>query len=188
MSRPIQKQQAIIEAALKLFVERGIEGTTTREIAALAKVGEGTMFRHYKSKEALAWAIFDEPLSAFLQDMEDTILKHATMQQKLRAIVEQCYVLFETDRPRCSYLLLSEHTVARRMPVGYKTPISILVRLIEASQTRGEVRPMDSQLAAALIFGAVLRVPIFKIYGRLHKDLRDMVDEVTETVWKMMQA
>jgi AcrR family transcriptional regulator len=187
MSRPILKRQHIHEAAMKLFVEKGIEGTTTREIAEAAKAGEGTMFRHYKSKEDLAWHLFDENLTRFLVELEDDIQRQPTTRQKIRAMVEKCYALFETDRTMCSYLLLSEHTVGRRMPPNYKTPITVLVALVEQGQALGDIRPMDPQLAAALVFGAVLRVPIFKIYGRVQRDLREMVEEVTETCWKMVQ-
>ena len=188
MSRPILKRQHIHEAAIKLFVEKGIEGTTTREIAEAAKAGEGTMFRHYKSKEDLAWHLFDENLTRFLGELEQDIQRQPTIKQKLRAMVEKCYVLFETDRTMCSYLLLSEHTHGRRMPPDYKTPVSVLVALMEQARTQGDIRPMDPQLAAALVFGAVLRVPLFKIYGRITRDLREMVDEVTDACWKMIQV
>ena len=46
---------------------------------------------------------------------------------------------------------------------------------------------MDPYLAAALVFGSILRVPIFKIYGRIKKDLREMIDEVTNAVWQMVK-
>ncbi len=186
MSRPVLKREHIHEAAMKLFVEKGIEGTTTREIAELAKAGEGTMFRHYKSKEDLAWHLFDENLARFLKELEDDLLRRPATQQKIRAMVEKCYVLFETDRTMCSYLLLSEHTVTRHMPADYKTPVSVLVRLLKEGQTKNEVRAMDPQLAAALVVGAILRVPIFKIYGRIQRDLREMIDEVTDSCLKMI--
>jgi len=173
---------------MKLFVEKGIEGTTTREIAEAAKAGEGTMFRHYKSKEDLAWHLFDENLTRFVKELEDDIQRYSTTHQKLRAMVEKCYALFETDRILTSYLLLSEHTAARRMPTDYKTPISILLALVKQGQTQGELRPMDPHLAAALVFGAILRVTIFKIYGSIDRDLREMVDEVTDSCWKMIQV
>ncbi len=186
MSRPILKRKDIHEAAMKLFVEKGIEGTTTREIAEAAKAGEGTMFRHYKSKEDLAWHLFDENLSRFLAELEEDLAKQSTAKTRIRAMVEKCYVLFETDRTMCSYLLLSEHTVARQMPNGYKTPNTILVGIIEEGQAQGAIGPMDSKLYAAMVVGAILRVPIYKIYGRIREDLRNLIDPVTDSVWKMI--
>ena len=46
------KREAVLGAALELFVERGFHGTTVPEIAERAGVGAGTIYRHFASKEA----------------------------------------------------------------------------------------------------------------------------------------
>lgn len=186
MSRPIEKRQHVMEAALQLFVERGIEGTTTREIALLAKAGEGTMFRHFESKEKLAWHLFNENLTAFMAKLEDAASKEPGTKGKLRSMVKNCYELYESDPTLCSFLLLTEHSAARRMAADYRTPIALLVEVIEQGQKKGEVLPMDPQLAAAMVFGAVLRVPLFKRYKRVSGDLREKVNDVSEACWKMI--
>jgi AcrR family transcriptional regulator len=186
MSRPIQKKTQIVEAAMKLFVEKGIEGTTTKDIAALAKTGEGTMFRHYKSKEALAWEVFDENLQALINEYEEHSKAMVTTREKIRAMVDVCYQLYETDRYRCAYLLLFEHTAAHRMPPNYRTPIKVLDEIIQAAQAKGEVKAMDHALATALVIGAILRIPLFKYYGQIQNDLREFIEPVTEAVWTMI--
>jgi AcrR family transcriptional regulator len=186
MSRPIQKKEQIVEAAMKLFVEKGVEATTTREIAELAKTGEGTMFRHYKSKEALAWEIFDENLSLLIRNFEETTSHLTTTRDKIHAMVEKCYVLYETDRVRCAYLLLVEHTAAHNMGPDYRTPIKVLDEVIQAGQAKGEVKEMDHALATALVIGAILRIPLFKYYGQIQNDLREFIEPVTEAVWSMI--
>lgn len=188
MSRPIQKRQGIIEAAMRLFVEKGVEGTTTREIAELAQAGEGTMFRHYKSKEALAWEIFDENLQALIDDFENRTKTITDSREKIRTMVEMCYELYEADRYRCAYLLLFEHTAAHRMPPDYRTPINVLDGIIQTGQTKGEVKAMDHALATALVIGAILRIPLFKYYGQIQKDLKEFIEPVTESVWAMIKA
>ncbi len=188
MSRPIAKRQHVMEAALKLFVEKGIEGTTTREIAQLAHAGEGTMFRHFESKEELAWHLFNENLSSFMKHLEGTISAQTSAKAKIRSMVDAGFTLYETDPTLCTFLLLTEHSAGRRMPPGYRTPINLILEVLEAGQKTGDVRPMESHLAAALVFGAIIRVPFFKRSGLLKRDLRELVDEVTETVWKMVSA
>ena len=49
----------IMEAAKELFARQGFEGTTTRQIAARARVNEAIIFRHFPTKEDLYWAIID---------------------------------------------------------------------------------------------------------------------------------
>ncbi len=43
----------ILQAALKLFAQKGYEKTTTKELAAEAQVAEGTLFRHFNNKKAI---------------------------------------------------------------------------------------------------------------------------------------
>ena len=51
--------KSILEAALKLFSERGYSNATTKEIAEQANVNEVTIFRHFNSKKKLFEKVFD---------------------------------------------------------------------------------------------------------------------------------
>jgi AcrR family transcriptional regulator len=53
LSPASEKEQAIIDAAVELLGERGIDGTTTAEIARRAKTTERTLFRYFPSKDDL---------------------------------------------------------------------------------------------------------------------------------------
>ena len=53
-----EKAEAIMVASLRLFAEQGFYGTTVPEIAAAAKVGAGTVYRYFPSKEALVNAVY----------------------------------------------------------------------------------------------------------------------------------
>lgn len=48
-----QTRQRILETALRLFVERGFSGTSTRRIAKEAGVSEGLIFHHFPRKRDL---------------------------------------------------------------------------------------------------------------------------------------
>lgn len=52
------KMQAILSASLELFAEKGYSNTSTKDIARLADVAEGTIFKHFGSKENLLYAAF----------------------------------------------------------------------------------------------------------------------------------
>ncbi|WP_010170313.1 TetR/AcrR family transcriptional regulator [Bacillus coahuilensis] len=52
-----QKQRNILEAAVEIFSEKGFAATSTSEIAKKAGVAEGTIFRHYRTKQDLLLAI-----------------------------------------------------------------------------------------------------------------------------------
>ncbi len=48
-----ETSQRILTAATRAFARDGVSGTTTREIARLAKVNEVTLFRCFKNKNEL---------------------------------------------------------------------------------------------------------------------------------------
>ncbi len=53
-----KRQWQILEAALKVFSEKGFEGSRTSDIAKEANVAEGTIFRYYKTKKDLLMGLF----------------------------------------------------------------------------------------------------------------------------------
>ncbi|GAB4200838.1 MAG: TetR family transcriptional regulator [Sandaracinaceae bacterium] len=53
-----EKREAILDAALALFAERGFHGTAVPLVADAAEVGAGTIYRHFESKEALVNALY----------------------------------------------------------------------------------------------------------------------------------
>ena len=57
-SRSADTHQALMDAALQVFVRRGFARATTREIAATAGVAEGTIYRHFADKHALFREVF----------------------------------------------------------------------------------------------------------------------------------
>ena len=59
MSKYPSTDEKLLSAAIELMAEKGYDGTTTREIAALAGVNEVTLFRHFGSKQKLLEAAFD---------------------------------------------------------------------------------------------------------------------------------
>ncbi len=54
----MDKQEQILQAALKLFVENGFHGTPTSRIAKEAGVSNGTLFHYYKTKDELVVALY----------------------------------------------------------------------------------------------------------------------------------
>src|SRR5438105_3013209 len=54
------KREAILDAALELFAERGFHGTAVPLVAEKAGVGAGTVYRYFESKEKLVNALYQQ--------------------------------------------------------------------------------------------------------------------------------
>jgi AcrR family transcriptional regulator len=73
-----ERQLNILVSAIELFSEKGYEATSTSEIAKNAKVAEGTIFRYYKTKKDLLFAIpsalsNNSLFEAFLNDFKEIL-------------------------------------------------------------------------------------------------------------------
>lgn len=65
-----QTRDRLARAALDLFTTRGYHETTTPLIAARAGVAEGTIYRHFPSKEDLLNEVFRAAVRAFLEPVK----------------------------------------------------------------------------------------------------------------------
>jgi len=88
-----EKQINILSAAIELFSEKGYEATATSEIAKKAQVAEGTIFRYYKTKKELLFAI-PKALSKislfeiFLEDFNEILNDdHDNFEDFLRKVI-----------------------------------------------------------------------------------------------------
>ena len=54
MHNASQTRERIDRAAIRLFVERGVDGTSIRQIAKEAGISVGALYNHYPSKEDMA--------------------------------------------------------------------------------------------------------------------------------------
>lgn len=65
-----QTGRRIREAARNLFVDKGFDDTTTRDIATTAGIATGTLFNYFPSKESLAMALISEALTGVDEEFE----------------------------------------------------------------------------------------------------------------------
>jgi AcrR family transcriptional regulator len=58
-ARKQNKKSLIIEAAARVFANRGYNSTLIAEIATEAGIGKGTIYEYFPSKEDLFFAVFE---------------------------------------------------------------------------------------------------------------------------------
>ena len=76
----MDKRQAILQATAKLIALHGLQNTPTSLIANEAGVGEGTIYRYFKDKEALVVTVYRGLIEDFnnavtLEDMNSGFVK-----------------------------------------------------------------------------------------------------------------
>lgn len=82
----ITKRESILETAMRLFIENGIESTSTASIAKEAGVATGTLFHHFKTKEDLVHDLYHAIFDSLIEYHKAHFDEQADVQERLRQI------------------------------------------------------------------------------------------------------
>ncbi len=151
----------IERAALELFVEKSIEGVSTKSIAEFAGVSEGLLYRHFKSKADLAQTL----MRAIHERL--TSLVRANMDQSLEAavsdIVRDYAALADEDWPLFAYHLLYMHRFPNLAEDG---PFRAAADLVRFNQSAGRLPSgVSPDLLASMALGVVTQAAHTKLLG-----------------------
>src|SRR5262245_43306209 len=109
----------IMRAAIHLFLTKGIDGTTTKDIAKAAGVAEGALYRNFKGKDDLAWYVFSTHLNQFTADLMAKVYPEPTAERRIRKFIEESFSAYEQDPELFSYLILREHSELNKYAQTY---------------------------------------------------------------------
>ncbi|MBI4795604.1 MAG: TetR/AcrR family transcriptional regulator [Deltaproteobacteria bacterium] len=179
-------KELIARTALLLFVEKGITETTIRDIAGAAGIAEGTLYRHYESKDQLAWELFSTNYLAFARELDRLQEEYDTLKDKLAAMIRQFCTFFDRDPVLFSYLLLAQHAQLKKVTPEMQTAVTVLQKVIAGGMARREVPETEVELAAAMVLGVVLEVAIFKAYNRITQDLSQLSETLLAACWRVL--
>jgi AcrR family transcriptional regulator len=154
------KREAIMTAALELFVERGFFGTAVPEIADHAGVGAGTIYRYFDSKEALVNAIYREQKLAFGHVALADFPVAAVTREQFRVLWMRM-AKFATLNPS-SFVFLELHHHARYLDAESRAVeqrmTALFTHVVISAQARGELKPGDPGVLMGLVMGAFVGV------------------------------
>jgi AcrR family transcriptional regulator len=156
-------RQQLLDAAVTVLSERGYARTTTKEIARAAGVSEGTIYRHFTSKQELFRAAFTERSVADVQaitglpDLAGTgtvrgnLLLLIRMIEDVEANVAPLHAAASSDAELAAALFSESPLADGGNPI--MTPLEPLARYLAAEQALGRVRgDIDVAHAAFALF------------------------------------
>jgi AcrR family transcriptional regulator len=159
-SKPSDKREAIMTAALELFVERGFFGTAGPEIADRAGVGAGTIYRYFESKEALVNSIYREQKLLFAHIVLDDFPPNAATRDQFRMLWMRM-AQFAIERPN-SFVFLELHHHARYLDAESRAVeqrmTDLFTHVIINAQARNELKAGPPRLLMGMVLGAFIGV------------------------------
>jgi len=170
-----EKRARILEAARELFVERGVEAVTLREIAQRIEYSTTAIYVHFADKAALVGAMVSEDFAAFATGLEKTA-QIADPVERLHALHE-AYFAFALSMPRHYQLLFlmppshEPHEAANPAGIeGYRVLLATIAQCIREGRFRPDVT--DADATAQAVWGAVHGMVSLLIVHGGHADFR----------------
>jgi TetR/AcrR family transcriptional regulator len=99
-------EEKIRRTALVLFLERGFERTSIREIARKAKINIALMNYYFRSKENLFDSIFSGLLDKYTPVLFNILNSPLPLEEKIKMYVEE-YIDILQENPKLTYFVLS---------------------------------------------------------------------------------
>ncbi|MDX1993283.1 MAG: TetR family transcriptional regulator [bacterium] len=85
----VKNRELLLETASRLFTENGVETVTMSQIAQAAQVGKGTLYRHFKDKTELCYALLDHEQRDLQNQTLRRLRESADIREHLRWFLEQ---------------------------------------------------------------------------------------------------
>ena len=155
-------RDAILTAALTLFLQRGFAATRVEDIAQIAGVGKGSVYLHFRNKEELFQAVIDEGIVASLEQAEAAATDFAGSATELLASMLHNNLVEFWGRPASGVykLIIAESQHFPELSANYYRMVTqrarkLLESILQLGIDRGEYRAMDVVHTARFILGAL---------------------------------
>ena len=183
------RREAILQAALELFVERGFHGTAVPETAERAGVGAGTIYRHFTSKEAVVNELFRRHKQLLSTRVLRDFPVDAVAREQFRALWHRM-ARYVVDEP-LGFAFLELHNHRSYLDAESQALESRIrdfgIGFLTAAQRKGEVRAADPMVLIGVVMGAFIGLVRFANECKLTLD--DAAWRTAEQcVWEAIRA
>lgn len=159
----------IIDAALRLFVDKGFAATRLDDVAKQAGVTKGTVYLYFDNKEELFKAVVRETVVPNIAFAEQLVADHQGSWAELLWQLLEGWAQRMQDSPATgiSKLMIAEANNFPELARFYVDEVVIRSRtmfstVIERGIAAGEFRPVNVALAARAVIAPLMMIKVWK--------------------------
>lgn len=170
-SKPGDKRERILLAAVKVFAKNGFYATRVSEVAKAAGVADGTIYLYFRSKDEILLSLFEDRVEKLLSHMKIELAKAPNAPMKFRRVIELQLGLLEGERDlaevitvilRQSTKLLKEFAAPK-----FTSYLDAIAAVVADGQADGDFRKdVSPHLVARATFGALDGIALTWALGR----------------------
>lgn len=157
---PIDGRERIIQAAFRLFAERGFYGVSISDVAESAGLVKSSIYHHFENKEALYLAVLGEAFDKISAEMKANAVG-GDWQTRLKGAM---HVLARTMGPRSADLSLILEGITHT-PTNPRKKEELRAKLLHVIANEiaqgiacGDLQSLDPKVATACLIGLIVSV------------------------------
>jgi len=181
-----QRCEQILSAAVQIFAEQGFRCTEVQQIADLAGVGKGTVYRFYPTKDALFQAAVEDVMQRLTAQVDHAVFAVDDPLEYLR-VGFKAYMAFFQAHPEAIELFVHESAEFRRISkpryfaysdMRRQAWIDVYQQLIDSGRSRVSDPQVILDAIGNLAYGSVL---VNRISGR-NESLDEVADQLLDII------
>jgi len=155
------QRRRILDAAREVFFRDGFAGANLDEVAGIAEVAKGTLYRHFDSKADLYVAVLSHNGQVFEQRMREAAGRAAVPADRIRQVGRFYYEHWTKNREYFQiFWALDNQELIGELPPGvvdevtklWENCLRILADVIDAGVGAGDFAPCDSWEVANILW------------------------------------
>ncbi|HEX8348793.1 MAG TPA: TetR/AcrR family transcriptional regulator [Hymenobacter sp.] len=142
---PPNTERRIKEAARKVFMEKGYDGTTSRDIAEAAGINVALTNYYFRSKATLFRMIFEDAHQELFRKSREVLERSTPLREKIQELISTDFELF-AGNPSLPLFLLAEwhrHPELLASTTKWHPIVHQFFNEIREAGARGEIRPLE---------------------------------------------
>lgn len=169
--RADRTRKRLIEAALAVFTEFGVDATTIEDITQRADLGKGTFYRHFKDKEEIATVLVDLSINDLLERLRCTSKPIRTLQEALEHLLDAHYRFFLEENDKFILLFQGrllvklDRRISEKMEGPYDRYLRELESILSPFVEEKKIDPMKIRRLACAVAGFVFGFFSFAMIG-----------------------
>ncbi len=181
----------ILEAARKVFAEKGYTRASVEDIAHAAGIAKGTLYLYYPSKHDIYREALKRGLGALCDELEAKVKAENNCEAKVRAFISAKLTWFEQNHDLFK-IYYAEYADAMRQPPYlhqdfkgfHERQMKLLKGALNEGIFRKVIRRLPTEATALAILDIARGIITQRLLGWSKTDVRDDIDFLFDLTWK----
>lgn len=179
----LDKREAILRAAIKVFANKGYFSSKVADIAGEAGIADGTVYLYFRSKDDILHSIFDRAMTEFIDEGRRQLAEIEDPVERIRRIAQLHLEKLGADRNMAIVFQVELRGSTKFMEqfsaAGFGEYLDIIRKTIADGQAAGVFRTdLKPVVGAKILYGALDEMVTNWILSKRSYPLAPMADEV----------